>query len=54
MKTSSYNSVSAWRNYFIANEWQELITKRKISIYFHIIAVAFVLIVNNCLFGFFI
>ncbi|XP_062554627.1 meckelin isoform X2 [Armigeres subalbatus] len=31
------DSVSAWRNYFIANEWQELTTKRKISMFAHII-----------------
>lgn len=31
--------VSAWRNYFIANEWQELMTKRKISIHLHIVFV---------------
>ncbi|XP_055643217.1 meckelin [Toxorhynchites rutilus septentrionalis] len=33
----SCDSVSAWRNYFIANEWQELATKRKISWFAHII-----------------
>lgn len=31
--------VSAWRNYFIANEWQELITRRKISLNLHVLAV---------------
>ncbi|XP_021707577.1 meckelin [Aedes aegypti] len=31
------DSVSAWRNYFIANEWQELATKRKISMFAHTI-----------------
>lgn len=35
--TNIDNCVSAWRNYFIANEWQELITKRKISISLHIV-----------------
>lgn len=38
-------SVSAWRNYFIANEWQELMTKRKISIHLHISYVIGVLMV---------
>ncbi|XP_053690922.1 meckelin [Sabethes cyaneus] len=33
----SCDSVSAWRNYFIANEWQELATKRKISMFSHVI-----------------
>lgn len=29
------NNVSAWRNYFIANEWLELTTKRPISVFLH-------------------
>ncbi|XP_055544180.1 meckelin [Wyeomyia smithii] len=33
----SCDSVSAWRNYFIANEWQELATKRKISMFSHVV-----------------
>ncbi|XP_058453629.1 meckelin [Malaya genurostris] len=33
----SCDNVSAWRNYFIANEWQELATKRKISMFAHVI-----------------
>jgi meckelin len=37
--------VSAWRNYFVANEWQELITKRKISVQLHVIFVVAVLMV---------
>ncbi|XP_058824301.1 meckelin isoform X2 [Topomyia yanbarensis] len=44
----SCDSVSAWRNYFIANEWQELATKRKISMFAHII----LLILTFFLFGF--
>lgn len=32
-------AVSCWRNYFIANEWQELMTKRKISIHLHVVYV---------------
>ncbi|KAL7039251.1 hypothetical protein ACKWTF_009846 [Chironomus riparius] len=40
--------VSAWRNYFVANEWQELITKRKVSVQLHIIFVIAALM----LFGF--
>uniref|UniRef100_A0A182JYH4 RRM domain-containing protein n=1 Tax=Anopheles christyi TaxID=43041 RepID=A0A182JYH4_9DIPT len=39
-KPSSHDSVSAWRNYFIANEWQELATKRKISMFAHIVLLA--------------
>lgn len=35
----SNECVSAWRNYFVANEWQELITRRKVSIHLHIVAV---------------
>lgn len=38
--------VSAWRNYFIANEWQELMTKRKISIHLHIVYVVGTLLVS--------
>lgn len=38
-------SVSAWRNYFIANEWQELAAKRKISIFFHLIIVSSTLLI---------
>lgn len=29
------SNVSAWRNYFIANEWLELTTKRPISVFLH-------------------
>lgn len=29
-------NVSAWRNYFIANEWLELTTKRPISVFLHL------------------
>uniref|UniRef100_A0A8W7K9J5 Meckelin n=1 Tax=Anopheles albimanus TaxID=7167 RepID=A0A8W7K9J5_ANOAL len=39
-RPSAHDSVSAWRNYFIANEWQELATKRKISMFAHIILLA--------------
>jgi meckelin len=28
--------VSAWRNYYMANEWLELTSKRKISMFFHV------------------
>lgn len=42
------DSVSAWRNYFIANEWQELATKRKISMFAHVV----LLITVFFLFGF--
>lgn len=40
--------VSAWRNYFIANEWQELMTKRKISIHLHVVFVVGALLVSAC------
>jgi hypothetical protein len=43
---ANYECVSAWRNYFIANEWQELIAKRKISIHLHIISVIAFLMVS--------
>ncbi|XP_053660519.1 meckelin [Anopheles marshallii] len=43
--TNSHDSVSAWRNYFIANEWQELATKRKISMFAHIISLAFAFVI---------
>lgn len=33
------NNVSAWRNYFIANEWQELTTRRQISLFLHMLSV---------------
>uniref|UniRef100_A0A182QLK9 Meckelin n=1 Tax=Anopheles farauti TaxID=69004 RepID=A0A182QLK9_9DIPT len=44
-KPSSHDSVSAWRNYFIANEWQELATKRKISMFAHIVLLALAFVV---------
>lgn len=37
--------VSAWRNYFIANEWQELMTKRKISVNLQVVGVVGALMV---------
>jgi meckelin len=40
------NSVSAWRNYFVANEWQELITKRKVSVQLHVVYVIIVWMVR--------
>ncbi|XP_058120267.1 meckelin [Anopheles ziemanni] len=43
--TSSHDSVSAWRNYFIANEWQELATRRKISMFAHIVLLALVFVI---------
>ena len=42
----SSDCVSAWRNYFIANEWQELMTKRKICVHLHIVFVVGTLIVS--------
>ncbi|CRK99488.1 CLUMA_CG012807, isoform A [Clunio marinus] len=43
--SQSNECVSAWRNYFIANEWQELMTKRKISIHLHVVFVITTLMV---------
>ncbi|XP_052890600.1 meckelin [Anopheles moucheti] len=43
--TNSHDSVSAWRNYFIANEWQELATKRKISMFAHIVSLALAFVI---------
>lgn len=51
---ANYECVSAWRNYFIANEWQELIVKRKISLNLHLLAVIAFLMVRKeifCVFG---
>lgn len=44
--TNIDNCVSAWRNYFVANEWQELITKRKISVSLHVIFMIAVMMVS--------
>ena len=44
--TNIDNGVSAWRHYFIANEWQELITKRKISVLLHVVFVVAVWMVS--------
>lgn len=41
--SANSDCVSAWRNYFMANEWQELMTKRKICVHLHIVfVIAFV------------
>ncbi|KAH9495634.1 Meckelin [Bulinus truncatus] len=37
------NNVSVWRTYFVANEWNEIQTKRKINPIFQVIAVVFFL-----------
>jgi meckelin len=39
------SNVSVWRTYFVANEWNELQTERKISPVFQIIATVFALTV---------
>uniref|UniRef100_A0A336LUV8 CSON013682 protein n=1 Tax=Culicoides sonorensis TaxID=179676 RepID=A0A336LUV8_CULSO len=44
-KHTTVESVSAWRMYFIANEWQELMTKRKISFLAHFILLCLVFFV---------
>lgn len=36
-KNLVYDGVSAWRNYFIANEWLKLTTKRKSSIFVQVV-----------------
>lgn len=40
---SQHGSVSAWRNYFVANEWQELTTIRPISVFCHLFCVLILL-----------
>lgn len=39
VSTPVSDCVSAWRNYFVANEFQELMTRRPISINIHIFGV---------------
>ena len=39
--------VSAWRHYFIANEWQKLVVKRKISLHLHIFLVVGTMLVSE-------
>jgi meckelin len=39
------SNISVWRTYFVANEWNELLTERKISSVFQIIATVFSLTV---------
>ncbi|XP_075215338.1 meckelin [Lycorma delicatula] len=40
---SQPNSVSIWRTYFVANEWNEIQTRRKTSITFQLVATVFLL-----------
>lgn len=44
--SSNSDCVSAWRNYFMANEFQELMTKRKICVHLHIVFVVGSLMVS--------
>ncbi|XP_059621814.1 meckelin [Phlebotomus argentipes] len=37
-------SISAWRSYFVANEWQEITTSRKISMFIHTVALIWLLL----------
>lgn len=37
------SNVSAWRNYFVANEWLELTTKRPISVFLHLFSLLILL-----------
>ncbi|XP_037038516.1 meckelin [Bradysia coprophila] len=46
-KQLSYDGVSAWRNYFIANEWLKLTTKRKFCFLLHIVIVLFTVVILN-------
>lgn len=53
-KQLSYDGVSAWRNYFIANEWLKLTTKRKFCFLLHIVIVLFTVVVSvfcSCIVG---
>lgn len=40
-----FDGVSAWRNYFIANEWLKLTTKRKCCMFYQILMVAAIMLV---------
>lgn len=46
-KTGDPNSVSVWRSYFVANEYSELQTFRRINVTFQLIFVLFLLKVIN-------
>ncbi|GAB0088742.1 Meckelin [Sergentomyia squamirostris] len=41
---SPCESISAWRSYFVANEWQELTTTRKISMFIHLMGLLWLLL----------
>lgn len=43
---NSEQPVSIWRTYFVANEWNEIQTTRKISLFFQLVLTVFVLKVN--------
>ncbi|KAJ6624104.1 Meckelin, partial [Pseudolycoriella hygida] len=46
-KQVTYDGVSAWRNYFVANEWLKLTTKRKFCFLLHIVLVLFLIVMMN-------
>ncbi|CAF1194078.1 unnamed protein product [Rotaria sordida] len=46
-QTSDITDVSVWRSYFVANEWNELQTFRRVTVTFQIISVLFFLKVIN-------
>lgn len=41
--SSTQQSVSIWRSYFIANEWNEIQTKRKVNLLIHMLIITFLL-----------
>jgi len=46
LPNNSEQPVSIWRTYFVANEWNEIQTTRKISLFFQLVLTVFVLKVN--------
>jgi Meckelin (Transmembrane protein 67). len=48
MPNNSEQPISIWRTYFVANEWNEIQTTRKISLFFQLVLTVFVLKVNAC------
>jgi meckelin len=45
---NSEQPISIWRTYFVANEWNEIQTTRKINLFFHLVLTVFVLKVCEC------
>lgn len=46
-KASNPNTISAWRTCFVANEFNEIQTFRRINVSFHLLFVLFLLKVNT-------